>query len=1011
MSDQSYAKVQAQQKPSGSSPGRRLLQRTCACGQHTIGGAECQTCRDEQSSLLRSQRAYGPALTTTPPQENSPSVNPGSDGASHFSHDFSRIPVYSAQRVALQTKLKINQPGDVYEQEADQAAEQVMRVADPEIPASDDEGETKKSLMRKQSSGPQADTAADSSSVPPVVHAVLKSGGDLDTTTRAFMEPRFGYDFSGVRVHNDSQAAESARSVNALAYTVGRSVVFGAGQFAPQTTQGRRLLAHELAHVVQQTARAAITPGLFRKKDKTPALWYQEAVDRLKSEEKYEVQVIPGEGPMLRKFVALLKAVDEEDAAVVPKLLDDFITGDPSSLFSLFPSRSLASELITRMMLLGLNTESVQFRTWYLTHASRASIKSTAHKEYSEEVYLWEDLLERLTGRIPAKDADAAVKVLDALALLFDQLRNEAVGLDKEAINADNHRIKSITDTEDSGGLKLVPDMTISLYYAKLIEFLRQTFAGIQTTYQLVLDQAMADLGAGKGEKYLQVARDRLQKLTGLVAPADQPKQAGGVTLPVTRSEFEKGGGRHLDIFLQGKAAEKRSVKIHFYDVEMPEILAKEKELDFGRILAIRRQQIQVLEQLYGLEKDKTSGKPTEETKENKAAIARLGKAGFHLDSNDDWRKFLLEKFEAHRAASGNAAALTAVIELLKTYLQAFTTHTPYDIDDFGDNQLTLTFPRALTGQLLHDCGVYALRIAYMLSLLREHPDLQLRFRYIVLPVHIGLIITGKDLPLYIAHNDEFTIYSAADVKRLEEQWRSTDPQGKTRKTPSPRDEKQFLGELAGREFIPGTDLPFKMLDVPHLKGSPASMKRKLWHFYQTRAQTELFGPKTRDPKSPHFQFHLRYLEVLEMMRQHYNEWIVPFWNVKAHNAWLAQGPGLIKAWKQLQSARTSQEKSEAQQRYDKLAQDYAKNILAGLDEVDAAFNPIMLKAIQIDRDLEEHPEVIAKDIPITHSERLETIFGNNQWWQREVLDHLTAINKGQTQPDALEPDLLEPLD
>jgi Domain of unknown function (DUF4157)/Putative peptidoglycan binding domain len=89
--------------------------------------------------------------------------------------------------------------------------------------------------------------------VPQVVHDVLRSSGQpLDIETRAFMEQRFGHDFSHVRVHTDGQAAESARAVNALAYTVGRDVVFGAGQHAPQTEAGRRLLAHELTHVVQQ---------------------------------------------------------------------------------------------------------------------------------------------------------------------------------------------------------------------------------------------------------------------------------------------------------------------------------------------------------------------------------------------------------------------------------------------------------------------------------------------------------------------------------------------------------------------------------------------------------------------------------------------------------------------------------------------------------------------------------------------------------------------------------------
>lgn len=92
--------------------------------------------------------------------------------------------------------------------------------------------------------------------VPPIVHEVLRSSGQpLDTTTRAFMEPRFGHDFSHVRLHTDAKAAESARAVNALAYTVGRDVVFGAGQYQTRTTTGRQLLAHELTHVVQQTGR------------------------------------------------------------------------------------------------------------------------------------------------------------------------------------------------------------------------------------------------------------------------------------------------------------------------------------------------------------------------------------------------------------------------------------------------------------------------------------------------------------------------------------------------------------------------------------------------------------------------------------------------------------------------------------------------------------------------------------------------------------------------------------
>jgi outer membrane protein OmpA-like peptidoglycan-associated protein len=90
--------------------------------------------------------------------------------------------------------------------------------------------------------------------IPLIVHEVLQSPGQsLDSSTRAFMEPRFGHDFSQVRVHTDAKAAESARAVNALAYTVNHNVVFGVGRYSPNTQTGMELLAHELTHVVQQS--------------------------------------------------------------------------------------------------------------------------------------------------------------------------------------------------------------------------------------------------------------------------------------------------------------------------------------------------------------------------------------------------------------------------------------------------------------------------------------------------------------------------------------------------------------------------------------------------------------------------------------------------------------------------------------------------------------------------------------------------------------------------------------
>ncbi len=125
------------------------------------------------------------------------------------------------------------------------------------------DGECEECRKKRLSLQSRSTTQATPSTIPPIVHDVLRSPGHpLDTATRSFMEPRFGHDFSQARVHTDARAAASAGAVNALAYTVGRDVVFGAGQYEPGTMEGRRLLAHELTHVVQQGNQSTLQSKL-----------------------------------------------------------------------------------------------------------------------------------------------------------------------------------------------------------------------------------------------------------------------------------------------------------------------------------------------------------------------------------------------------------------------------------------------------------------------------------------------------------------------------------------------------------------------------------------------------------------------------------------------------------------------------------------------------------------------------------------------------------------------------
>lgn len=168
--------------------------------------------------------------------------------------------------LGIQPKLTVSHPNDPFEQEADHVADQVMRMAtspsgesrllfsshssrEAQRKCASCEEEEEKTPQRKEQGG----SARSSFNASPMINAALNAPGrPLNRATRSFFEPRFGRDFSQVRVHTDEPAAQSAQEVNARAYTIGRHVVFGRSQYNPESTSGRILLAHELAHTIQQ---------------------------------------------------------------------------------------------------------------------------------------------------------------------------------------------------------------------------------------------------------------------------------------------------------------------------------------------------------------------------------------------------------------------------------------------------------------------------------------------------------------------------------------------------------------------------------------------------------------------------------------------------------------------------------------------------------------------------------------------------------------------------------------
>jgi hypothetical protein len=194
----------------------------------------------------------------------------------------------------IQTKLTVSAPGDRFEQEADLVADQVMGATPPTRASTQSAGSAVQRKCDSCASGSgkcegcakeeivqlkPISTGATHSSAGNALHRhevagampPLHAGGSpLSGQERAFFEPRLGHDLSHVRIHDDATAAESARALHAHAYSTRNHIVFASGRYSPQSTEGRRLLAHELVHVVQQSGGAAVGGMIQRKPDDAP---------------------------------------------------------------------------------------------------------------------------------------------------------------------------------------------------------------------------------------------------------------------------------------------------------------------------------------------------------------------------------------------------------------------------------------------------------------------------------------------------------------------------------------------------------------------------------------------------------------------------------------------------------------------------------------------------------------------------------------------------------------------
>ena len=255
MNAELQTKVQASPAQNFTPAQTGLLQRKSALC-NTPGLVE-DSGREKEKLTLQRSLVDQAGTTTVPP------IVP------RFGHDFSRVRVHSAGLGMIQAKLKMNEPGDIYEQEADRVADAVMRMEEPRVQRqmeeeivqtkpvitplvqrqSEEEGGEEEFIQTRELPGQSPEVIPTFSSR---IQSLKGGGQALPESTRAFFEPRFGHDFSNVRVHTGVNASKIAESVYARAFTLGNNIVFGHGQYSTGTDKGRRLLGHELTHVIQQ---------------------------------------------------------------------------------------------------------------------------------------------------------------------------------------------------------------------------------------------------------------------------------------------------------------------------------------------------------------------------------------------------------------------------------------------------------------------------------------------------------------------------------------------------------------------------------------------------------------------------------------------------------------------------------------------------------------------------------------------------------------------------------------
>lgn len=563
------------------------------------------------------------------------------------------------------------------------------------------------------------------------------------------------------------------------------------------------------------------------------------------------------------------------------------------------------------------------------------------------------------------------------------------------------------------------------ILYEQLLDAVEEFYRVLQILFQQFFEASLArlerdhkDAGGMRRLQALQLS------LWMLLSPKDIPKdmKAGKardelklhndrrtliLNRPIRVAEFRYGRGRQSHRFLDAfPPHEARSVVFNSLDrddTQEPHVRGEK----IGSIQVSRDRQLAYFLFSYGHPWD-PSDKPAPAHVFRGSLIARRFGGRLRLVENDELIEFLVGFFaemlsELIRQSPGTVdmakAGLSAwreTVDAASAYFAQVTAHSRLNLTEDPPNYLTHTFPRNLTGRQLHDCGVHAVRSAYILLSVLEringsHAEIagRIQARWVRLPLHVGTMIQTDNFGVVVQHNEHSAVTDNDELGVTRTGWIQARPAQEV-DPPGPDDATlKFLEDLTANGFSSDLDMP--IASAPVLQPGEPITTKTIWNSYQTKVvRSQLFTSLVGASNAPQYQFDIRYLQLSELEREWYNEHVLRFWNIECFAIW--------HKWSTLLTNTRISDKE-----YDQHKLAYMKELNEALDRVEDSYeNLILPKKKELSRDLRADRRLLLPGVRIVSAVRLETVLPAVE----KVVNHLNEISQ---QGFRLKPDFVPP--